>query len=294
MNDKLRTDLFGSVGVGLRACHYAHVELNYPAIPWFEVLSDNYLFDGGPGLRHLEKIRAAYPVTLHGVGMSLGSTDVLNWEYFRKLKSLIQRVEPVMVSDHLCWTSFGGQYFHELLPLPYTEEAVRHTAGRIRAVQDFLGQRIMIENVSSYFSCRYAELNEWEFLQAVADEADCFILLDINNIYVSARSHHFNPEDYIAGLNSRRIRQFHLAGFEDRGTHLLDTHSAPVHAPVWELFRQALSKWGAIPAIIEWDNQIPAFERLQYEAAQAQEIMTHHVNFARVSTPVCDGIEFGK
>ncbi|HEX4044039.1 MAG TPA: DUF692 domain-containing protein [Gammaproteobacteria bacterium] len=264
------------VGVGLRACHYPHIETVQPDVAWFEVLSDNYLSDSGSSWLHLEKIRAAYPVTLHGVGMSLGATDPLNQDYLIKLKSLITRVKPALVSDHLCWTSFAGQYFHELLPLPYTEEAIAHVSERIQIVQDFLGQRIMIENVSSYLSFKHATLTEWEFLQAVAEEADCLILLDINNIYVSATNNKFKPADYLMKLNTPRVAQIHLAGFEDRGTHLLDTHSAAVTPPVWDLYATALKKFGAVPTVIEWDNHIPDFIRLQQEATQAKQLMEKH------------------
>lgn len=268
--------LLKGVGVGLRANHYAYIEAENPDIPWFEVLSDNYLSAGGPSFVHLENIRASYPITLHGVGMSLGSTDPLNKSYLKKLKFLIQRIEPMLVSDHLSWTSFDKQHFHELLPLPYTEEAVQHLAMRIRQVQDYLDQRIMIENSSTYLQFKHSTLTEWEFLQAVADEADCLILLDINNIYVSAHNNDFNPHDYLQGLAASRITQFHLAGFEDQGTHLLDTHSAPIFPTVWNLFAKALERFGALPTIIEWDNLIPDFLRLQQEATSAQKFMEEY------------------
>ncbi len=274
-NQKL--GLPNGVGVGLRSCHYSYIEAEHPKIPFFEVVSDNYFCEGGPSLFHLEKIRSLYPVTLHGVGMSLGSSDPLNRDYLSKLKSLIRFTEPLMVSDHLCWTSFEGQYFHELLPLPYTEEAVMHVAGRIREVQDYLEMPIMIENVSSYLSFTHSYLTEWDFLQTVAEEADCFILLDINNIYVSAQNNGFNPHDYLQGLSTQRIAQFHLAGFEDRGTHLLDTHSAPVNPSVTHLFTTALNKFGPLPTVIEWDNHIPNFIQLQQEAYQAQKWVENYV-----------------
>lgn len=261
------------VGVGLRACHYSYIESEKPKISWFEVLSDNYLCESGPGLDHLDKIRSLYPVSLHGVGMSLGSTDPLDINYLSKLKTLIKRVDPLCVSDHLCWTGLGGQYFHELLPLPYTEEAVQHTAERIRETQHYLGRQIMIENVSSYLAFKHSHLKEWEFLQAVADEADCLILLDINNIYVSAQNNKFSANDYLTALNPKRIAQFHLAGFENKKNHLLDSHSEKVHPPVWELYRLALEKFGRIPTIIEWDTDIPGFTELLKEANQAKFYM---------------------
>ena len=265
------------VGIGLRACHYSYIEAERPTIPWFEVLSDNYLSQSGPSFFHLEKIRAHYPITLHGVGMSLGSTDALNISYLKKLKSLIQRTEPLLVSDHLCWTSFGDRYFHELLPLPFTEEAVVHTAKRIQYVQDFLGRQIMIENVSSYLQFAHSTLREWEFLQAVADEADCLILLDINNIYVSAFNTGFHPEEYINHLSPQRIAQFHLAGFADHGHYLLDTHGASIHDPVWSLYEKAFKKLTPSAVCIERDNNIPDFQTLHREIQRAQEVMNHAV-----------------
>jgi uncharacterized protein len=260
-------------GIGLRPCHYAYIEKEHPDSNWFEVLSDNYLCEGGASLTHLEKIRSSYPITLHGVGMSLGSTDPINMDYLKKLKSLIKLTEPYLVSDHLCWTSHDGNYFHELLPLPYTEEAIMHVANRIKLTQDYLEQQIMIENVSSYLSFNHSTLTEWNFLQTVAEEADCLILLDINNIYVSSHNNGFNPYTYLTELNTKRVAQFHLAGFEDKGTYLFDSHSAAVHLSVWGLFIQAIKKFGGLPTSIEWDNQIPDFLHLQQEALTAQTFM---------------------
>lgn len=264
------------IGIGLRPCHYSYIETEYPDVSWFEVLSDNYLVDGGPSLYHLDKIRASYPITLHGVGMSLGSTDSLDWSYLKKLKSLIHRVEPLLVSDHLSWTSLHKQHFHELLPLPYTEDTVLHVASRIRQVQDYLEQSIMIENVSSYLCFKNSVLTEWQFLQAIAEEADCFILLDINNIYVSASNNQFNPFKYLNQLFTQRIAQFHLAGFEDKGTHLLDTHGTAINTCVWDLYKHALNKFGPIPTVIERDNNIPEFAILMKEAEQALFLMENY------------------
>lgn len=261
------------IGLGLRTSHYTHIESQLPPIPWFEVLSDNYLSLSGPSFYHLEKIRAHYPITLHGVGMSLGSTDPLNFDYLKKLKTLIQHTKPLLVSDHLSWTSLNGQYFHELLPLPYTEEAILHTANRIQQVQDFLGQQIMIENVSNYLQYKHSILPEWEFLQAVADTANCLILLDINNIYVSAYNNHFSPEKYIENLSAQRVTQFHLAGFTNHGDYLLDTHGETIHDPVLNLYQLALKKFGPLAAIVEWDNNVPDFLTLQNEAQRAQKVM---------------------
>lgn len=264
------------VGVGLRTCHYSFINKHHPKVAWFEVLADNYLGAGGIRLAQLEKIRSTYPITLHCVGMSIGSTDPLNFVYLKQLKTLISQVTPLLVSDHLAWTAINGQYFHDLLPLPYTEEALLHTARRIQAIQDFLGQQIMLENVSSYLNFKHSTLSEWEFLQAVAEEADCLILLDINNIYVSAYNNNFLATDYLANLNTQRIAQFHLAGFQDQTTHLLDTHGSSVHPEVLDLFATAVKKWGPLPTIIEWDNHIPEFPLLLQEVQRAQCMMTEN------------------
>lgn len=258
------------VGVGLRACHYDYILEHRPDLPWFEVLSDNYMVEGGPALQYLDSIRAHYPVSMHGVGLSIGSTDSLNQDYLRRLKKLMARVEPAFISDHLCWVSVDGQYLHDLFPLPYTELVVQHVAARIRQVQDFLGEQILIENVSSYLSYQESEMTEWEFLNAVANAADCYILLDINNIYVSAMNHHFDPKHYVSAVNAKRVKQYHLAGYEQREHYLFDSHSEAVHQTVWDLYRFALEKVGEIPTLIEWDSDIPSFPDLFEEAKKAQ------------------------
>lgn len=261
------------VGVGLRSPHYHHIEQHRPDIPWLEVLIDNFLGKGGSARFHLENIRQDYPVTFHGVGMSLGSTDELNLDYLDQLKSLIDRFQPSWISDHLCWTSVGGHYAHDLLPLPYIEESIQLVSDRIRRIQDYLGQRILVENVSSYLNYQASSMTEWDFLNAVAESADCDILLDINNIHVSASNHGFGAIDYLNAIAPQRVREMHLAGYEDEGSHLLDTHGYAVHAPVWELYRQAVSTFGAVPTLIEWDNDIPPFPTLQAEARKAAQIM---------------------
>lgn len=242
-------------------------------MPWFEVLVDNYLAEGSAPLQDLEKIRRDYAVTFHGVGLSLGSTDPLDTRYLRRLEELIERYEPAWCSEHLCWISAGGDYVHDLLPLPYVEEAARHVARRIRQVQDFLGRRILIENVSSYLAYKASVLEEWEFLRLVVEEADCDILLDVNNVYVSARNHGFDPHEYLSAIPAERVRELHLAGYDDRGTHLLDTHGARVHPPVWDLYREALARFGRVPTLLEWDTDIPDFEVLQAEAASAARLL---------------------
>ena len=260
-------------GIGLRTPHFSALEQDKPAIPWLEVPIDNYMIAGGQALQHLERIRRDYPITFHGVGMSLGSVDPLNTNYLRRLRQLLRRFEPAWLSDHLCWTSVDGHYLHELLPLPYVDEAVQHVSRRIREVQDFLGRRLLIENVSSYLQFTHSHMQEWEFLAAVAEAADCDILLDINNIHVSASNHRFDARHYLDALPLARVRELHLAGYEDCGTHLLDTHGAPVHEPVWTLYRQALARFGALPTLIEWDNAIPPLPVLQAEAARAQRYL---------------------
>lgn len=260
-------------GLGLRTPHYRYIEEHKPDVPWFEVLIDNYIADGGLPLYHLEQIRKDYPVTFHGVSMSLGSTDPLNMKYLKRLKQRCKEFAPTHISDHLCWTSFGGQHAHELLPLPYTDEAIQHVIDRIRVVQDFLGQQILIENVSSYLSYNHSVMKEWEFLSAIADEADCLILLDVNNIYVSACNHHENAIDYLNHIPIHKVKEIHLAGYEDMGSHLLDTHGQAVHPPVWRLYQQTLNRFGCVPTLIEWDNNIPEFEVLLAEAQQANHYM---------------------
>ena len=265
--------LIQGVGVGLRSLHYQTIVNDKPDIPWFEVLSDNYLGQGGLPLYNLDRVREDYPVVLHGVGMSLGSSDPLNQSYLKKLKKLSQHLEPAWISDHLCWSSIDGKYLNDLLPLPYTEEAIVHLVDRIQQVQDFFGQRILIENVSSYLSYTVSTLSEWEFITAVAEGADCYILLDVNNIYVSASNLGFNALEYLFGIPIQRVRQFHLAGYQNQGTHLLDTHGAAVHPSVWELYEAALQRFGPLPTLIEWDTDIPPFSVLQEEAKKADNLM---------------------
>lgn len=260
------------VGIGLRTTHYRDIAEGKPDIPWLEVLTDNYLAEGGQPLRWLEALRGDYPVTCHGVGMSLGSVDPLNLQYLDRVKRFAQRFEPAWVSDHLCWNAYRRNYSHELLPMPYTEEAVRHMAQRITQAQDYLGRRLVIENVSTYVDFADSMMSEWEFLIAVTSEADCDILLDINNIYVSARNQRFDPVDYLDAIPPQRVREIHLAGYEDMGTHLLDTHGQPVHPPVWDLYRQAMHRFASVPTLIEWDTDIPALPVVLAEADKARAI----------------------
>jgi uncharacterized protein (UPF0276 family) len=261
---------FLGFGVGLRRPHYTYVLEQRPVMDWFEVISENFMVAGGRPLAVLERVREHYPIVLHGVSMSLGSTDELNCEYLRALARLARRFEPAWISDHLCWTGVGGRNLHDLIPLPYTDEALRHTAGRIRQVQEMVERRILIENVSSYMEFTRSTMSEWEFLAAVAEEADCGILLDINNIYVSAFNHQFDPRVYIDAIPVNRVAQFHLAGHSDHGAYLLDTHDHPVCAEVWSLYEHAVARFGKVTTLIEWDDNIPEFGELAATAEQAR------------------------
>jgi uncharacterized protein (UPF0276 family) len=267
--DRSRFPFLG-YGVGLRRPHFNHVLDAAPPMDWFEVTSENFMVAGGRPRHVLERVRERYPVVLHGVSLSVGSADPLNLDYLRELADLARRIEPAWVSDHLCWTGVEGRNAHDLLPLPYTEEAVAHVAGRIARVQEALGRQILIENVSSYLTYTHSVMPEWEFLGAVAARADCGILLDVNNVHVSAYNHGFDPLAYLAGVPADRVAQFHLAGFSDRTTFLHDTHDHPVADPVWRLYGDAVRRFGERATLIEWDDHIPAFADLAAEAARAR------------------------
>lgn len=257
-------------GVGLRRCHYSHVLHELPSMDWFEVISENFMVEGGSPLRVLEGVRSHYPIVMHGVSLSIGSTDPLNLVYLQQLAAAARRFDPAWISDHLCWTGVGGHNLHDLLPLAYTDEAVRQVAGRIRQVQEILGRTILIENVSSYIEFKCSRLSEWEFLTTVADEADCAILLDINNIFVNAFNHEFDAVQYIDSVPTERVVQFHLAGHSDHGTYLLDSHDHPIRPEVWNLYEHAVSRFGRLPTLIEWDDNIPEFEILAATAEEAR------------------------
>ena len=257
-------------GLGLRVDHYEAILADRPPVDWFEVLTENYLVPGGKPLDYLMRIRERYPVAMHGVSLSIGSTAPLNHEYLRQVKALAARLEPEWVSDHLCWTGVAGRNTHDLLPLPYTREAVDHVVARVRTVQEVLERRILLENVSSYVSFRDAPLTEWEFLAEIAERADCLILLDVNNIYVSAVNHEFDPLEYLAAIPPARVQQIHLAGHEDHGDYLVDTHDHPVRAAVWELYASALRRLGPVSTMIERDDHIPPLAELCAELEQAR------------------------
>ncbi|BAN70119.1 MNIO family bufferin maturase [endosymbiont of unidentified scaly snail isolate Monju] len=263
---------FLGFGLGLRTDHYAYIEEHRPDVDWFEILSENYMVPGGKPLAHLDRIRADYPMVMHGVSLSIGSTDPLDLDYLAQLKTLAKRVEPHWISDHLCWTRVDHTNSHDLLPLPYNETAIAHIAERIRQVQDYLGRQILIENLSSYVTYHASEMPEWEFLDEIARRADCLVLLDINNIYVSAHNHHFDPVDYLDGMSPERVMQFHLAGHCHDGLMIIDTHDHPVCDPVWTLYADALRRFGAVSTMIERDDDIPAFPELRAELAIAERI----------------------
>jgi uncharacterized protein (UPF0276 family) len=249
---------FLGFGLGLRAEHYQEILDTRPrAIDWFEIISENYMIDGGKPLYFLDRIRADYPMVMHGVSMSIGSTDPLNYDYLRQLKALIERVQPRWFSDHLCWTGVDHKNMHDLLPLPYTEEAVQHVADRIAEVQDFMGRQMLIENLSSYITYSADAMTEWEFLSAVCERADCYLLLDVNNIYVSSYNHHFDPVEYLDGIPAERVWQHHLAGHQNTGNLIIDTHDEPIIDPVWDLYATTAERLGPVSTMIERDDNIP-------------------------------------
>jgi uncharacterized protein (UPF0276 family) len=259
-------------GLGLRVDHYETILSERPRVDWFEVLTENYLVPGGKPLHNLARIRENYPIAMHGVSLSIGAATPLDRSYLAQVKALAARMQPEWISDHLCWTGVSGRNLHDLLPLPYTEEALRHVVERVRDVQDFLGRRILLENVSSYVTFRDSRLTEWEFLRAVAEEADCEILLDVNNVYVSSVNHEFDPHDYLQGMPLARVRQIHVAGHQNIDDFLIDTHDQPVPDPVWELYAAAVRRFGALSTMIERDANIPPLAELQRELEIARSI----------------------
>ena len=271
-------------GLGLRTEHY-HPILDSKfseslKVDWFEVLSENYMVPGGKPLYFLDKIRENYPVVMHGVSLSIGSTTPLDADYLRDLRKLADRIQPAWISDHLCWTGVHGQNMHDLLPLPYTEETAKHVAERVGIVQDYLGRRILLENVSSYASYIDSTMTEWEFITEVAEQADCLLLLDVNNIYVSSYNHQFDAKAFIDGVPENRIQQIHLAGHHNHGDYIIDTHDAPVIDPVWDLYEYAISRFGAVSTMIERDDHIPELAVLVEELQIARDIAAKSLKVA--------------
>lgn len=263
-------------GLGLRKEHYETVLAERPDVDWFEIISENYMVDGGKPLDYLTRIREHYPMVMHGVSMSIGSTEPLNFDYLKQLKNLIKRVEPKWISDHLCWTGVNGLNLHDLMPLPYTEEAIKHVADRVSQVQDYLGQQILLENVSSYVSYSDSIMTEWEFYREVAERADCLMLLDINNIYVSAYNHNFDPYSYLTAMPSERIYQFHLAGHTQENNLIIDTHDHPIADPVFDLYAAAVEHFGRVSTMIERDDNIPPLPELLNELEHVKNIAENY------------------
>jgi uncharacterized protein len=261
------------LGVGLRAVHFDYILRNWPAVDWFEAISENYMDSQGRPRYVLDQIAERYPVVMHGVSLSIGSTAPLDLEYLRKLKRLAGAVRARWVSDHVCWTGVAGRNTHDLLPIPMNEDSLRHVAQRVRIVQETLERPLVLENPSSYVTFADSTLGEWEFLARLAEEADCGLLLDVNNVYVSSRNHDFDPVEYIRSIPPQRVVQFHLAGHTDCRTHLIDTHDGEVIDPVWELYRLAHELTGGVSTLLEWDARIPKFPVLHAEVLKARQHM---------------------
>jgi uncharacterized protein (UPF0276 family) len=273
------------VGVGFRVPHYPHILETVPAMDWFEVISENFMVRGGMPLANLDKLLAHYPVVPHGVSLSIGGSAPLDRDYLTRLKALVRRINPPWLSDHLCWSGTAGVHVHDLLPLPFTREAVEHVAARVREVQDFIERPFVLENVSSYLTFTASAMPEWEFLSEVAEKSDCGILLDCNNIYVSSRNHGFDANAYIDAVDASRVVQMHLAGHADKGDYLLDTHSDHVNGATWELYRRALRRLGPTSVLIEWDDDIPEWDVLAAEAAEARRLRDEVFGVGRQAGP---------
>jgi len=260
-------------GIGLRSQHINEVLIELPNIPWLEILADNHLADGGLVTSQLEAIAEQYPLTLHCVGMSLASVDPLDKAYCQRIKALAKRVNAAWISEHLCFTSAMGIHSHDLLPIPYNQESLNHCVDRIMQCQDFFGERILIENVSSYMAFQNSEMDEIDFIVELAEQTDCWLLVDVNNIYINQVNQGLDGEDYIDRLPLDRIKEIHLAGYQQQENYLLDAHNNPVSEPVWDLYKRLIKRKADIPTLIEWDNDIPSLQTLLYEAAKAEIIM---------------------
>lgn len=259
-------------GLGLRPQHYDDILSGNPDVDWFEVISENYMIPGGKPLRILDQVRERYPIVMHGVSLSIASTAPLDMDYLTALKRLADRVDPKWISDHLCWTGVHGVNLHDLLPIPYTAEALDHVVDRIRQVQDVLGRRLTLENVSSYVTFAESEMSEWEFVSEVATRADCWLLFDVNNVYVSSYNHGFSTDDFLHGVPRDRVVQFHLAGHSHEGEHIVDTHDHPVCDEVWDFYRETVSHFGPVSTMIERDDNIPPLAEVVAELDIARKI----------------------
>jgi uncharacterized protein len=259
-------------GLGLRPTYYDEILSSHPPVDWFEIISENYMVAGGRPLAMLDRVRADYPIVMHGVSMSLASTDPLNFDYLKELRELAARVEPAWISDHLAWTGVHGLNLHDLLPIPHTQEALAHVVERIMRVQDFLQRRLVVENASTYVAFKDADMTEWEFVAEMAARADCLLLLDVNNVFVSSFNHGFDAEAYIDAVPAARVAQFHMAGHTDKGTHRIDTHDQPVCEEVWTLYERARRCCGDVSAMIERDDNFPPFSELLAELQRMRDI----------------------
>lgn len=274
------TTALQGVGIGLRTPHYQELLARTPALAFLEVHSENFFCDGGQPLRYLERFRQDYPVSTHGVGLSLGSTDPMDADHLKKLKRLVDWLEPALVSEHLCWVGVNGRFLNDLLPLPYTPESLDHVVSRVQQVQEYLGRQILVENVSSYLEFTSSSIPEWEFVRAVAARAGCRILLDVNNIHVNASNHGFDPIAFIDAIDPGSVGEIHLAGFQDTGEILIDTHGSQVSDAVWKLYAHALRRFGPVPTLVEWDTDIPALDVLLAEAEKAEQLLNAEATLA--------------
>ncbi|KTD49379.1 hypothetical protein Lrub_0478 [Legionella rubrilucens] len=263
---------FLGFGLGLRTEHYLDILEHKPRIDWFEIITENYLVPGGKPHYFLDEIRQHYPLVMHGVSLSIASMDTLDWDYLSQVKRLAERIEPAWISDHLCWTGIDHLNMHDLLPVPYTQEAIDHIVPRIKQVQDYLGRQLLIENVSSYLTYTASEMPEWEFIKEISQRADCYLLLDVNNVYVSSVNHQFNPLTYLNALPHERVKQIHLAGHSHQGHYIVDTHDAPVSTEVWALYAQVIERFGQVSTLIERDDHIPPLNELLNELNKARAI----------------------
>jgi hypothetical protein len=270
-------------GLGLRPQHYQDIFDGDPNVDWFEVISENYMVPGGQPLKMLDRIRERYPIVMHGVSLSIASTAPVNEVYLRDLKALAKRSEPVFISDHLCWTGVHGVNLHDLLPVPYTQEALDHVVSRVHHVQDYLGQAIALENVSSYVQFSHSEMSEWEFIAELTKRTGCWLVFDVNNVFVSAFNHEFDAHAFIEGIPKERIVQFHLAGHEHNMSHIVDTHDALICDEVWDLYRAALRHFGPVSAIIERDDHIPPLNELVSELDQARAVAAETLGRSHVA-----------
>jgi len=264
------------VGIGLRVPHYRHILEKKPVVDWFEIISENFMVDGGRPLEVLDSILEQYRVVQHGVSMYFGSADKLNRDHLKKVKRLVKRTNTPWLSDHLCWGSVDGRYTHDLLPMPYTMSVAKHTAEKIKQARDFLEVPICVENVSSYAEFTQSDMTEWEFLNEVVERADCGILLDVNNIYVSSENHGFDPMTYVRSVPHHRVGQIHIAGHTRYENVILDTHDHPVPDPVWALYAEAIRLCGRTATLLEWDDRIPSFDEVHNEALKANRYLHDH------------------